>query len=219
MNRADRHTSRDLAGEARDHFFLPTDEGQSSLAWIILALVAGTFTMFNLSGNVWPADAQRQAPAPVAASATQAAATARTAPAAHGNAVLVAARTTPANDREHPASVEIVTKCIDDHGTSFSDRPCAPGAQAQHVMVDPNQNLAQGLPRGKIDFSAVHPHSATVKTASAEPGTLHRFQCEALQAKVHAIDDQARQPLTAPEQDRLASLRKEARDAQFRLKC
>lgn len=206
MNRADRHTSRDLAGEARDHFFLPTDEGQSSLAWIILALVAGTFTMFNLSGNVWPADAQRQAPAPgpVAASVTQAAA---------------AARTAPANDREHPASVEIVTKCIDEHGTSFSDRPCAPGAQAQHVMVDPNQNLAQGLPRGKIDFSAAHPHSTTVKTASAEPGTLHRFQCEALQAKVHAIDDQARQPLTAPEQDRLASLRKEARDAQFRLKC
>jgi hypothetical protein len=40
-----------------------------------------------------------------------------------------------------------------------------------------------------------------------------------LEARIKAIDDQARMPQSAQTQDWLAARRKEHRDEQFRLKC
>lgn len=46
-----------------------------------------------------------------------------------------------------------------------------------------------------------------------------RLRCSALDDLIRRIDAQARQPLPAQEQDRLAALRKDARSEQFRLPC
>ena len=60
---------------------------------------------------------------------------------------------------------------------------------------------------------------AVVPAAVPHPAVAVKAQCEALEMRVRNIDEEARRPLPAQWQDRLAAERKEARDAQFRLRC
>jgi hypothetical protein len=141
MKPAARQIRRDSGSESRMESFAPPDEGISGIAWVVLALVAGTFTMFNLSGNVWPEHAgQADARAQAAATAAQAGRRASTEVSRDA-----ATQRPPARGTDRRASGrDVVSKCVEQGATSFSDQPCAPGAHSEQVLVDPERNLLRG---------------------------------------------------------------------------
>jgi cytoskeletal protein RodZ len=201
--------------------------GKHALGWpwmVLVALVAllalyQAFSSFRPRPQAKAREAASQSAASVSAARAPSAAAAPTASAATGSPPTAAAPpSSPASASvATQAAPEVVTRCTEEGKTSFSDQPCAPGAQAQRMVVDPDQNLAQGLPRSQVENAVKGGPRAPNTEVAADAASLHQLQCDALAARIRAID--ARQPATAQEQDRLAALRKDYRNEQLRKRC
>lgn len=93
-----------------------------------------------------------------------------------------------------PQAVQMVTKCVEDGVTSYSDRPCAPGADAEGIILAP-------------DTAFVGSKDSPLQQACAELAeqerTLDRQAALAPSAAVHAWLDARRQE-TRGERARLA---------------
>lgn len=120
-----------------------------------------------------------------------------------------------------PRGHRIVTKCIGAGPVTFSDQPCGEGVASEHVAVDPEQNVADGLLPSQVVASAAPAgtEDAPVASARPDPATLHRHQCDALEARIKAIEEQSGEAVAMGTQERLSALRREYRDAQYRMLC
>lgn len=124
------------------------------------------------------------------------------------------------------ANKTMVNRCVLDGRVTFSDTSCARGASSQQVIVNGSQNMADGLRDPASVLRSSPPATVISQTEPAgSQGDLaldsaaRRSTCAWLEAAIRNIDAQARQPISAAEQDYLASKRKSHRDEQFRLRC
>lgn len=129
-----------------------------------------------------------------------------------------------------PPRIERITKCVDRAGAaSYSDGPCPAGMRGATVEVRPDSNLAEGMTPAEREASARQNREVAQARAAYErrvaqqadgEGPYGRVQtCADLDAWIASLDAQARQPLSAPHQDRLRAERKQLRDRQFALRC
>jgi hypothetical protein len=124
-----------------------------------------------------------------------------------------------------PLRTQRFAKCTSAAGaTTYSDRPCPSGTLAGEVLVRPDLNLADGMSEDARQASmdnnsaiaqSVLKHERRVAMNVDVPAS----ECPYLNALIASIDAAARQPQTAPEQDRLKEQRRRARDRQFALRC
>jgi hypothetical protein len=210
MGLADGDDTREDASERSTP--LPPAARQQALGWpwmVLVAVVAALALMQAFSSfRTGPTAKARETASHAAAPASQARPRA---------AASAAAPSAAAADPVAPASAApgVVTRCTQDGKTSFSDQPCAPGAQEQRLVIDPDQNLAEGMPRSKGE-SAVQ---GQPRAAGADAASLRKLQCDALAARIRAIDDSAQPAPTAQQQERLAALRRDYRSEMARKGC
>lgn len=121
---------------------------------------------------------------------------------------------------DRAAVFKCVAKGVTTYAASAAD--CPVRADVTPVAIDPQLNLADGL-RDAPAILRAQTRAAEAPSAHAgaatDPLGEKRAQCLAYEEQIKAIDAHARQPLPGQEQDRLAALRKRARDEQFRLRC
>lgn len=134
----------------------------------------------------------------------------------------------PANDLSGvvPRS-EQITKCISSIGAAtYQDGACPAGTRAAVVTVRPGSNLADGMsPRARaasmqenrvIAQAQLEHEQRVAMNVSVDASAA---ECSQLAAAILALDDEARRPLPAREQDRIRAERRKARDRQFELRC
>lgn len=124
------------------------------------------------------------------------------------------------------ANETIVNRCVFNGRTTFSDTDCAPGASSHQYTVNGSRNMADGLPNAvnvlRTPSSAVVVSQSEIPSGPPEPAldpVARKSTCAWLDEAIRSIDSQARQPISAAEQDFLAAKRKKHRDEQFRLRC
>jgi hypothetical protein len=125
-----------------------------------------------------------------------------------------------------PAAPQVVTRCVVNGVTSYSDAGCASAtAPATHLRIDPAQNLADGMrPEHRAAvLQSLLPQQQHMAQAAPQPvpdpAVQQKAVCQGLEEEIRYVDARARQPQPAWEQDRLSARRKVARDEQFRLRC
>ena len=121
-----------------------------------------------------------------------------------------------------PAAPTIVIKCVINGVTTYaaSESDCHARAKATVVTIDTRQNLSDGLSNAQQIIQRPSPGvQADVASRAVDPNMQRKTLCQAYAEEIKRIDERARQPLSAPEQDWLASKRRKARDEQFRLHC
>lgn len=121
--------------------------------------------------------------------------------------------------------VQRFAKCTSAGGTTtYSDAPCPKGTQPGEVRVRPDANLADGMSMEDRQAS-MQDNSVVAQSIAAHERRVAMnvgdavSECAQWNALIASIDAQARQPLSAQEQDRLTAQRKQARDRQFALRC
>ena len=118
------------------------------------------------------------------------------------------------------AVVKCVAKGVTTYATSVAD--CPARAEVTSVAIDPELNITEGIrdaPSILRAQSAVTQAPAIPSGTATDPNWDRKAVCAAYEEEIKAIDERARQPLSAWEQDYLAAKRKKARDQQFRLGC
>lgn len=128
--------------------------------------------------------------------------------------------------------VRIAVKCVElDGRTSYvaSHDECAARARRTEVTVAPTMNVADGMSPQQRALAlrvaeqpvanAAPQQVVALPSPNAHPSPGNRSVCAALDEQVRVLDQYARQPLSAWEQDRIGAERKNARDTQFRLHC
>ncbi len=130
------------------------------------------------------------------------------------------AANTPPPALTQPGGEAVVTKCVENGRTTYSDQACAAAATATQLRTHTNQNLLNNWKSAKTTPSepvgslvaddtrractgAVTPSepvgsqvadvTVTAQTA-ATPNTLE--ECKSIEARIKALDDWARQPQT-----------------------
>ena len=246
MGLADRDYMRERHREEdrRNPFSPPAASGLRSTIWAVACWASIAYLLFK--GFAWWEQQRKPAGSPPP--------TVRMAPAAVGPQIKgpdhLSAKTqeqgmpTQRTTAEGPAGgasreitlppqtgANVVSKCVVNGVVTYSDRECS-GRASRQVPIDPNANLADGMPGASAHFAGVQPRAGQIvyRTSGAvdadlPPGTStsdsveNQTRCAALEQEVRALDAAARHALPAFEQDRLAARRKLARDAQFRLHC
>lgn len=120
-----------------------------------------------------------------------------------------------------------VNRCVLNGQTTFSDTDCAPGASSQKFTVNSSRNMADGMRDAAVVLRAAplpltdvsRPEMTSSPAEFALDAAARKSACARLDEAIRSIDAQARQPLSAAEQDYLAAGRKKHRDEQFRLRC
>jgi hypothetical protein len=86
------------------------------------------------------------------------------------------------------------------------------------VTVDPNRNLSDGLLPSGMALSFAEARAGT--QSDALPGMdPTQLRCEALDARVRAIDERASEAQARQNTTRLAALRRDDREEQYRMHC
>ncbi len=122
-----------------------------------------------------------------------------------------------------------ITKCVGKSAAAaYVDGGCPAGTRAVAVSVQPDLNLADGMSPGARRASVVENSVAAQQIAAyqrqvasriAAAGDVGPGECAQIEAQIRAVDDAARRPNVASEQDRLANERRSLSDRQFRLRC
>lgn len=122
-------------------------------------------------------------------------------------------------------SVEL-TKCFGAQGAvAYSDGPCPSGTRASTLIVLPDANLADGMSAAERTASiqsnrfVAQQQLTQYEMRVAAGGEQPSNECAQIEAAIAELDRAARLPQTGFEQDRLSTLRRHARDRQFRLRC
>jgi hypothetical protein len=110
-------------------------------------------------------------------------------------------------------------------GTFWAQAHCS----KHNALIDRMASVPSGMPfQQQVEIAEQQRQEAArilqaaaqpVFSGAADPAPNRKAQCDALEAQIQAVDAQARQPLPGQEQDRLAALRKQLRDQQFRIRC
>lgn len=116
----------------------------------------------------------------------------------------------------------IVSKCVVNGKTLYSDNACPQGAAATQVVTKADYNLMAGLtPAQMAGADHVQPAAPSMSTL-AQSGNLisdKSSECAFIDSEIKRLDALARQPLSGQTQDWITAERKKLRDRQFRIPC
>lgn len=115
----------------------------------------------------------------------------------------------------------IVTKCLSNGETSYSDGDCAVGAKTSRVVTKENRNLMDAV-RIPIKPPVAEPSAPSAVIAQSAQDLNHaamKAECAAWDERVKYLDALARQPLDGQTQDWIRGERKKVRDRQARIPC
>lgn len=116
----------------------------------------------------------------------------------------------------------VVTKCIVNGKTSYSDAPCASGAVATQVTTRADHNIMAPVrvTTTVATETTYSPAPAAVAQATAPSDyAAKKLECESLDARVQYLDSMGRQIQGAQTMDWIRDERQKARDKQFRIPC
>ena len=116
----------------------------------------------------------------------------------------------------------IVTKCVVNGKTLYSDNACPQGSAGTQVVTKADHNLMAGLtPAQMAAADRVQPVAPSMSTL-AQPGNPisdKASECAFINSEIKRLDALARQPQSGPTQDWITAERKRLRDRQFRIPC
>lgn len=119
-------------------------------------------------------------------------------------------------------SVRTVNKCVQQGHTTYSDGPCPDGAKSAELAVRSDLNLMQApefaAPAAPTLVPVQTPPPPRPDVRIAMPGNTV-WTCVGLEQRINYLDALARQPQSAQTQDWITEQKREARNAQFRMKC
>lgn len=116
----------------------------------------------------------------------------------------------------------VVTKCIVNGKTSYSDAPCASGAVATQVTTRADHNImAPVRVATSTTTETTYSPAPVVTTQNNAPSdyTAKKIECQSLDSHIQHLDSMSRQPQGAQMMDWIRDERKKARDRQFRIPC
>lgn len=194
-----------------DKPFRPAPEN-SLLRWIgaVLALLALSYAGYRVwesSRYQAPSSNAREVAPPISPTAPTPRATSQTLP--------------PAAVAPEPGT-RIVTKCVLNGKTIYSDDACPQGAPSSRVVTREDHNLMTGLtPAQLAAANRIRPEepSSTTVGQSENPPQSTTSECKALDEHIKYLDALARQPQSGQMQDWIRDQRKKARDRQFAIRC
>ena len=128
---------------------------------------------------------------------------------------------TPPPALTQPGGEAVITKCVENGRTTYSDQACAAAATATQLRTHTNQNLLNNWKSAKTTPSEPVGSQVADVTVTAQTAATHNTleECKSIEARIKALDDWARQPQNAQMQDWLRDERKKSRDRQFRSRC
>ena len=194
-----------------DKPFRPAPEN-SLLRWIaaVLALLALSYT----GHRVWES-LRNQAPS---SSAREGAPSLPpTAPSPRASS-----QTLPPSAMEPQSGIRIVTKCVLNGNTIYSEDACPQGSASTRVVTREDHNLMTGLTPAQLAAAnrirPAEPPMTTVGQSESPPHSTAN-ECKALDEHIKYLDAMARQPQSGQTQDWIRDQRKKARDRQFAIRC
>lgn len=131
----------------------------------------------------------------------------------------------PYQDKDAPvpaAGNRIVTKCIVNGKTSYSDAPCASGAVATQVTTRADHNIMKPVRvTATVATETMYSPAPVAVAQNTAPSdyAAKKLECESLDARVQYLDSISRQPQGAQTMDWIRDERQKARDRQFRIPC
>lgn len=128
----------------------------------------------------------------------------------------------PAVPAAQAPGTRIVSKCVVNGKTLYSDNACPQGTAATQVITKADHNLMAGLtPAQMAAADRVQPTAPSMSTFAQSDNQISdkSSECAFINAEIKRLDAMARQPLSGQTQDEIARARKELRDRQFRIRC
>lgn len=116
----------------------------------------------------------------------------------------------------------IVSKCVVNGKTVYSDNACPQGTAATQVVTKADHNLMAGLtPAQMAAADRVQPAAPSMSTLAQSDNPIpdKSSECAFINSEIKRLDALARQPLSGQTQDEITRVRKELRDRQFRIRC
>lgn len=116
----------------------------------------------------------------------------------------------------------IVSKCVVNGQTLYSDNACPQGTAGTQVITKADHNLMAGLtPAQMAAADRVQPAapSMSVLAQSGNPIADRANECAFINSEIKRLDALARQPQSGQMQDWITAERKKLRDRQFRIPC
>ncbi|WP_457281887.1 hypothetical protein [Polaromonas sp. P5_D5] len=195
----------------RERPFSPTPE-QPLLRWIGFLLVL--LALIYAGYRVWESQSDRVSPVK-----TKQAAPATNQPSPQPQ---TSAQPQPIAPATPAPGTRIVTKCVINGKTIYSDNACPQGAAGAQVVTKADHNLMTGLsPTQMAAADRIPPAAPSLSTIAPSVNATpdKRSECVFIDAEIKRLDALARQPLSAQTQDEITRARKELRDRQFRIHC
>ncbi len=116
----------------------------------------------------------------------------------------------------------IVSKCVVNGKTLYSDGACPQGTASTQIVTKSDHNLMAGLtPAQMAAADRVQPVAPSMSTL-AQPGNAvpdKASECVFINSEIKRLDAMARQPQSGQMQDWITAERKKLRDRQFRIRC
>ena len=116
----------------------------------------------------------------------------------------------------------IVSKCLVNGKTLYSDNACPQGTAGTQVVTKADHNLMAGLtPAQMTAADRVRPAAPSISAFAPTEGSpsSNASECKALDEHIKYLDATARQPQSGQMQDWIKDQRKKVRDRQFALHC
>lgn len=198
-------------GSARERPFSPAPD-RSFMLWLVALLLIISLMYVGYQHNDW----WSRSPA----SATSASPQNPTPPSTHSTSTQ--SPTQQQSGLQAPESgTRIVTKCVVNGKTSYSDGTCAADALKTQIVTKANHNLMAAV-RVPVVTQVPAPVPQLSAVAQSEQGSDYaamKAECAALDDYIKSLDAQARRPQSGQMQDWIRIERSNARDRQFRIHC
>lgn len=116
----------------------------------------------------------------------------------------------------------IVSKCVVNGKTLYSDGACPQGTAGTQVVTKADHNLMAGLtPAQMAAADRVQPVAPSMSTLAQSGNAIpdKASECAFINSEIKRLDAMARQPQSGQMQDWITAERKKLRDRQFRIPC
>lgn len=195
----------------RERPFSPAPE-QPLLRWIVFVLVL--LALAYAGYRMWESRSDRESPAK-----TRQAAPATSQPSSQPQ---TSAQPQPAVPGTPAPGTRIVTKCVVNGKTIYSDNACPQGAVGVQVVTKADHNLMTGLTPAQMAAADRIPPAVPAPSTFAQTGgssSSNAGECKTLDEYIKHLDAMARQPQSMQTQDWIRDERKKTRDRQARIPC
>jgi hypothetical protein len=194
-----------------DRPFIPAPE-RPLMHWIatVLALLALVYAGYR----IWESSIDRASPPKTRQDAS---ATSQPLPPPQTSAPTQSAAQAPPTPGTH-----IVSKCVVNGKTLYSDNACPQGTAGTQVVTKSDHNLMAGLtPAQMAAADRVQPVAPSMSTLAQSGNAMpdKSSECAFFNSEIKRLDALARQPQSGQTQDEITRVRKELRDRQFRIRC